>query len=378
MAVNAKAAQLRASGRDILSLAAGEPDFDTPSHVKKAAIAAIRDGLAKYTVVDGTPELKQAIVEKLTRENSLHYPPEQILVSSGCKHSIYTLMQALLDPGDEVIIPAPYWVSYPDMAKLAGAEPVILRTDIEHGYKMSPEQLRGALSRRSRLLVLNSPSNPTGICYSDDELQAFGAILADHPEIVIASDDIYEHILWTGRPFRNILNVCPVLHDRTVVLNGVSKAYAMTGWRIGFAAGPETIIAAMKKIQSQSTSNPSSISQAAATAALSGSQTLVTRRCKTYKQRHDFIVKSLNSIDGVRAIDSDGTFYAFPDMNGIIERRDDIANDVELAEFLLEHASVAAVPGSAFGSPGCMRFSYATSMEVLEQALNNITKALQM
>jgi len=285
-------------------------------------------------------------------------------------------MQALLNPGDEVIIPAPYWVSYLDMARLAGAEPVLARTDVSQRYKTSPEQLRGAISPKSRLLILNSPSNPTGVCYSDDELEDFGAILTEHPEIVIASDDIYEHILWTGQPFKNILNGCPVLHDRTVVLNGVSKAYAMTGWRIGFAAGPETIVAAMKKIQSQSTSNPSSISQAAAVAALSGSQTLVTRRCKTYKQRHDFVVNSLNSIDGINAIEGDGTFYTFPDMSGIIEQRDDISNDVELAEFLLEHASVAAVPGSAFGSPGCMRFSFATSMEILEQALANITRAL--
>ena len=270
MAISAKAAELKRAGKDILSLAAGEPDFDTPKHVKAAAIVAINDGFTKYTAVDGTLELKHAIIEKFERENNLRFSPEQILVSSGCKHSIYNLMQALLNEGDEVIIPAPYWVSYPDMARLAGAEPVILRTGIASCFKITAEQLRGALGKRSRLLILNSPSNPSGSVYTRVELEALGSVLIDFPDVVVATDDIYEHILWTGEPFINVLNAVPQLHERTVVLNGVSKAYAMTGWRIGYAAGPASLIATMKKIQSQSTSNPTSIAQVAATAALNG------------------------------------------------------------------------------------------------------------
>jgi aspartate aminotransferase len=316
-------------------------------------------------------------VEKFSRENGLEFEPSQVLVSCGCKHSIYNLMQALLDPDNEVIIPAPYWVSYPDMARLAGAEPVIIKTRIEHHFKITPDQLRGAISEKSRLLILNSPSNPTGACYSAAELEALGAILAEHPGIVIASDDIYEHILWSGEPFSNILNTTPELDDRTVVLNGVSKAYAMTGWRIGYAAGPQPLIGAMKKIQSQSTSNPTSIAQVAATAALSGDQTMLASQCATFRQRHDFVVGALNAIEGVQARPSDGTFYSFPDMSELIEARDDIENDVELAELLLEKASVAVVPGSAFGAPSCMRLSYATSMEILERALGQIQAVLK-
>jgi len=377
LAVAAKAAELRASGRDILSLAAGEPDFDTPEHVKAAAIEAINSGFTKYTPVDGTPELKAAIVEKFTHENRIDYEPRQVLVSCGCKHSIYNLMQALIDPDDEVIIPAPYWVSYPDMARLAGAQPVIIKTQIGDQFKITPEQLRGAISDKSRLFILNSPSNPTGACYSPAELEALGVILADHPEIVIASDDIYEHILWSGTPFTNILNTTPALYDRTVVLNGVSKAYAMTGWLIGYAAGPTSLIAAMKKIQSQSTSNPTSISQVAATAALTGDQGLLKSQCETFRQRHDFVVDALNAIEGVKARPSDGTFYSFPDVSGVIDLHDGIENDVDLAEHLLDSASVAVVPGSAFGAPGCLRLSYATSMEVLEQALDQMQTALK-
>ena len=376
LAITAKAAELRAAGQNILNLAAGEPDFDTPAHVKLAAIEAINRGFTKYTAVDGTPELRAAIVEKFARENNLEFEPRQILVSCGCKHSIYNLMQALLNEGDEVIIPAPYWVSYPDMTWLAGADPVIIKTHIDHQFKITPEQLRGAISRKSRLFIMNSPSNPTGACYSATELRALGAILAEHPEIVIASDDIYEHILWRGHDFKNILNACPELGDRVVVLNGVSKAYAMTGWRIGYAAGPPEIIAAMKKIQSQSTSNPTSIAQVAATAALTGDQSLLQRQCEIFRERHEFVVDALNNIDGVKAMRSDGTFYSFPDMSQIIENRNDIDNDVELAELLLERAAVAVVPGSAFGAPGCMRVSYATSMEILEQALGQIAAVL--
>lgn len=375
LAVSAKAAELSAAGRDILNLGAGEPDFDMPDHAKEAAIEAIRAGFSKYTAVDGTAELKQAIVDKFARENDLRFEPDQILVSCGCKHSIYNLMQALIDPGDEVIIPAPFWVSYPDMTRLAGGEPVTIRTDIDSRFKITPEQLRGAISDRTRLLILNSPSNPSGASYSPAELETLGAVLADHPEIVIASDDIYEHILWSGDQFRNILNMCPALHNRTVVLNGVSKAYAMTGWRIGYAAGPRGLIRQMKKIQSQSTSNPTSIAQVAATEALNGDQSLIPIQCNIFKERHNFVLERLQAIDGVEAIASDGTFYSFPDFNGVIDASKDMQNDIDLAEHLLDEAGVAVVPGSAFGAPGCLRLSYATSMEILEDAMGRIAKA---
>lgn len=376
MAVSAKAAELKRAGRDILSLAAGEPDFDTPEHVKAAAIIAINDGFTKYTGVDGTLELKEAVVQKFERENGLRFEPEQILVSSGCKHSIYNLMQALLNDGDEAIIPAPYWVSYPDMARLAGAAPVIIRTDIASRFKITAEQLRGAINERSRLLILNSPSNPTGAVYSRVELEALGSVLVDYPDVVIATDDIYEHILWSGEPFANILNAVPQLHEHTVVLNGVSKAYAMTGWRIGYAAGPASLIAAMKKIQSQSTSNPTSIAQVAATAALKGDQASLRNNCEIFKQRHDFLVRELDRIEGVTVQASAGTFYTFPDLSGVIERAADMNDDIQLAEYLLEHAGVAGVPGSAFGAPGCMRFSYATSMDVLKDATARLQESL--
>ena len=376
MAVSAKAAELKRAGRDILSLAAGEPDFDTPEHVKAAAIKAINDGFTKYTGVDGTPELKAAIAEKLERENNLRFQPEQILVSSGCKHSIYNLMQALLNDGDEVIIPAPYWVSYPDMARLAGAAPVIIRTEISNHFKITAEQLRGTLGDRSRLVILNSPSNPTGAVYARAELEKLGSVLVDFPDVVIATDDIYEHILWAGEPFSNVLNAVPQLHEHTVVLNGVSKAYAMTGWRIGYAAGPASLIAAMKKIQSQSTSNPTSIAQVAATAALTGDQASLPENCAVFKERHDFLIRELDRIDGVTVEPSAGTFYTFPDMSGVIERAADIEDDIQLAEYLLEHAGVAGVPGSAFGAPGCMRFSYATSMDILKNATARLQEAL--
>ena len=376
MAISAKAAELKRAGKDILSLAAGEPDFDTPEHVKAAAIVAINDGFTKYTAVDGTLELKHAIIEKFERENNLRFSLEQILVSSGCKHSIYNLMQALLNEGDEVIIPAPYWVSYPDMARLAGAEPVILRTDIASCFKITAEQFRGALGKRSRLLILNSPSNPSGSVYTRSELEALGSVLIDFPDVVVATDDIYEHILWTGEPFINVLNAVPQLHERTVVLNGVSKAYAMTGWRIGYAAGPASLIAAMKKIQSQSTSNPTSIAQVAATAALNGDQSSLAEQSAVFKQRHDFVIRELDRIKGVEVQPSAGTFYTFPDMSGVIERAADIDDDMQLAAYLLDHAGVAGVPGSAFGTPGCMRFSYATSMDVLKDAMTRLQEAL--
>ena len=376
LAVTAKAAELRAAGRDIIALSAGEPDFDTPGHIKYAAIKAIHDGKTKYTAAGGLPELKQAVIDKFQRENALTYKPEQVLVSCGAKHSIYNLMQALLNPGEEVIIPAPYWVSYPDMAKLAGAEPVVIKTVLENRFKITRKQLHGAITDKSRLFMINSPSNPTGVSYSETELAEIAGLLTEHPEIIILTDDIYEHILWGQSEFKNIVNVCPELYDRTVVVNGVSKAYSMTGWRIGYLAGPWSLVKAAQKIQSQSTSNPSSISQYAAIAALNGDQTYINESMAIFKQRHDFVHAGLNSIDGVECTASDGTFYSFPNMQGVIDKLDGINNDIELGEYLLEQAEVALVPGSAFGAKGYMRLSYATSMENLETAIERLKDAL--
>jgi aspartate aminotransferase len=376
LAVTAKAGQLRAEGRDIIGLGAGEPDFDTPEHIKDAAIKALGEGFTKYTAVGGTPGLIQAIIKKFKKENRLKYTADQILVSCGCKHSMYNLMQALLNPGDEVIIPAPYWVSYPDMAKLAGAETVIIKTNAKSNLKMSPEQLQAAITNKTRLLILNSPSNPTGVCYTEDELEALGKILMNHPDIIIATDDIYEHILWGQKSFKNIVNVCPELYDRTVVLNGVSKAYSMTGWRIGYVGGPASLINAMKKIQSQSTSNPTSIAQVAAQAALEGDQSYIKTSNKIFKERHDYVYEQLNKIEGIECHASEGTFYIFPDFQGVIDRMENISNDLELAEYFLEKAEIAMVPGSAFGAPGYMRISFATSMENLEKAMERLEKTL--
>ena len=376
LAVTAKAAELRAAGRDIIALSAGEPDFDTPEHIKEAAIKAIRDGKTKYTAAGGMPELRQAVADKFRRENSLDYQPDQILVSCGAKHSIYNLMQALLNPGDEVIIPSPYWVSYPDMAKLAGAEPVVIRAGIQQRFKITGKQLERSITENTRLVMFNSPSNPTGVSYSDTELAELATVLVEHPEIVVLTDDIYEHILWGQDGFRNILNVCPDLANRTVVVNGVSKAYSMTGWRIGYLGGPVSLVRAAQKIQSQSTSNPSSISQYAALAALNGYQTYINESTAIFKQRHDFVHAGLNAIDGVDCTAADGTFYSFPNMQGVIDRLDGIKNDVELGEYLLERAEVALVPGSAFGAKGYMRLSYATSMENLEAAIDRLRAAL--
>ena len=376
LAVSAKAGQLRAEGRDIIGLGAGEPDFDTPEHIKDAAIKALGEGFTKYTAVGGTTGLIQAIIQKFKRENQLEYEADQILVSCGCKHSMYNLMQALLNPGDEVIIPAPYWVSYPDMTKLAGAETVIIKTNAKGNLKISPKQLQAAITNKSRLLILNSPSNPTGVCYTQDELAALGKVLANHPDIIIATDDIYEHILWGQESFKNIVNVCPKLYDRTVVLNGVSKAYSMTGWRIGYVGGPVSLINAMKKIQSQSTSNPTSIAQVAAQAALEGDQSYIKTSNKIFKERHDYVYNQLNKIEGIECHKSEGTFYIFPNFQGVIDRMENISNDIELAEYLLDKAEIAMVPGSAFGAPGYMRISFATSMENLEKAMARLEKAL--
>ena len=372
LAVTALANQLKAEGKDVVGLAAGEPDFDTPDHIKQAAIDAIQSGFTRYTAVDGTPSLKQAIINKFSKDNGLNYTPDQILVSSGGKQSFYNLAQALLNPGDEVIIPAPYWVSYPDMVLLADAEPVIVAGDQTQGFKITASQLEAAITDKTRLFVINSPSNPSGKAYTRSELSELAAVLKKHPDIIIATDDMYEHMIWTEEGFSNILNVAPDLYDRTLVLNGVSKAYSMTGWRIGYAAGPADIIKAMKKIQSQSTSNPCSISQAAAQAALEGDQTAVATMRDAFKERHDYVVRRLNTINGVDCVESDGTFYSFPNFQRAIDDMDGISNDVELAEKLLSEVEVALVPGSAFGTPGHLRLSFATSMENLEKALTRI------
>ncbi|MEQ8289147.1 MAG: pyridoxal phosphate-dependent aminotransferase [Gammaproteobacteria bacterium] len=376
LAVTAKAAELRAAGRDIIGLGAGEPDFDTPEHIKAAAIEAIQKGMTKYTAVDGTVELKKAIVQKFKNENNLDYDLTQVAVQCGAKHSLYNLFQAVLNPGDEVIVPAPFWVSYPDMAKLAGAEAVIIKTTIDDGFKISPEQLRGSISENSRIFVINSPSNPSGVSYTEEELAELAEVLLDHPEIIVVTDDIYEHILWGQDKFVNILNACPKLYNRTVVVNGVSKAYSMTGWRIGYVGGPASIVKGMNKIASQSTSNPTSIAQAAAVAALTGDQSYIHESTGIFKQRHDFVYQSMNELDGVQCLASTGTFYSFPDMNDLIKSMAGINNDIELAEFFLEKAEVAMVPGSAFGAPGCMRISFATSMENLEISMERIKKSL--
>jgi len=376
LAITARAKALRAEGKDVIGLGAGEPDFDTPDHIKTAAIKAIESGFTKYTAVDGTTELKQAIIDKYQRDNGLDYSLDQILVSCGGKQSFFNLAQALLDPGDEVVIPAPYWVSYPDMTLLAGGLPVFIHAGAEQAFKITPAQLRGSINEKTRLVVINSPSNPTGMAYSRAELEALGAVLRDYPRVVIATDDMYEHIRWSDEPFVNILNACPDLAPRTLVLNGVSKAYSMTGWRIGYAGGPAEIIKAMKKVQSQSTSNPSSISQVAAQAALEGPQDCIAIMLKSFKERHDFVVDRLNQIPGIECLPTDGTFYVFPKVQKLIERMDGIKNDLDLAEYLIEKAGVALVPGSAFGLGGHVRISIATSRENLEQALDRIAKAV--
>ncbi|MGE0810363.1 MAG: pyridoxal phosphate-dependent aminotransferase [Immundisolibacter sp.] len=376
MAVTAKAKELQAAGRKVIGLGAGEPDFDTPQHIKDAAKAAIDAGFTKYTAVEGTPELRKAIVDKFARENGLSYQPAQILVSSGGKQSFYNLAQVLLEEGDEVIIPAPYWVSYPDIVLLAGATPVALDTNLDSHFKITPAQLEAAITPRTKLLVLNSPSNPTGSVYSEAELKALADVLLRHPQVWIASDDMYEHIRWDGTQFRNIVNACPELYERTMVLNGVSKAYSMTGWRIGYAAGDARVISEMAKIQSQSTSNPCSISQVATVAALQGDQSFIQDMNTAFKQRHDFVVAALNDIRGIRCAPADGAFYCFFSVEGAIANTPGVKDDVELAAWLMEKAEVALVPGSAFGAPGYLRLSFATSMENLQEAMRRLKAAL--
>jgi aspartate aminotransferase len=376
LAVTARVAELRAAGKDIIGLGAGEPDFDTPDHIKAAAIKAINEGFTRYTAVDGTPALKRAIIAKFKRDNGLDYDLDQILVSCGGKQSFFNLCQALLNPGDEVIIPAPYWVSYPDMVRLADGEPVIIRAGFDTRFKITPEQLEAAITAKTRIVVINSPSNPTGVAYTRDELAALGEILKKCPQVLIATDDMYEHIIWSDEPFSNILNACPQLYARTIVLNGVSKVYAMTGWRIGYAGGPAELIKAMKKVQSQSTSNPTSISQVAAQAALEGDQSCIQPMIKAFKERHDYVIAALNDIPGVVCLPADGTFYCFPHVQAVIDRLDNVNDDIQLAEYLLDRAGVALVPGSAFGAPGYVRISFATGMDTLKDALTRIATAL--
>lgn len=375
IAMSMKAAELKAQGRDIISLSMGEPDFNTPDHIQQAAIDAIHAGKTRYTAVDGTPELKDAVIEKFRRDNNLEYQRDQILVSSGAKQSLYNLFQAMIDPGDEVLIPAPYWVSYPDMVRLAGGAPVTLHTTLDAGFKISPAQLSTAINDETRLLILNSPGNPTGRAYTRAELEALGKVLAEFPRVVVVSDDIYEHIWWADEPFCTLAEVCPELVERTVVVNGVSKAYAMTGWRIGYAAGHPELIRQMRKIQGQSTSNPCSISQAAAVAALTDSQHCVTLMCEEFKRRHDWLIPAINTLPGLTCSAGEGAFYVFIDCQEAIAALG-LDDDSAFCEHLLENAGVALVPGSAFGTPGHVRISFACSMRVLGTAVERIGSAL--
>jgi len=379
LTITAKAAELRASGRSIISLSVGEPDFDTPKHAAEAAKKAIDEGFTRYTPVPGIPELRQAVAEKFKRDNGLDYEAEDILVSTGGKQCIYNLLQAMLNPGDEAIIPAPYWVSYPDTVRLADGEPVIVTTTAEANFKLTAAQLEAAITPKTRLLFLNSPSNPTGMAYSADDLAALGEVLRRHPQVAVATDDMYEKILFDGKQFATMAQANPDLKERTITLNGVSKAYCMTGWRIGFCAGPRHLIKAMAKVQGQSTSNPSSVSQKAALAALTGPTDDMKQMVRTYEQRRSWLVERLNGIPGVSCITPDGAFYVFPSIAGWIGKRTadgiQLTDDIKVCEWLLEGAGVAVVPGTEFGSPGHMRLSYAVSQETLEDALNRIAKA---
>lgn len=376
LTLGARVNQLKAAGNNIINLTVGEPDFDTPEHIKEAARRALHDGFTKYTAVDGIASLKQAIARKFSSENKLSYEPSQIVVSNGAKQSFYNLAQALINPGDEVIIPAPYWVSYPDMAVLAGAVPVFVNTTVKQHFKITATQLEQAITPKTRLLVINSPSNPSGMAYNAQELKALAEVLLRHPNIIIATDDMYEHIYWGAEPFVNIVNVCPELMDRTIVINGVSKAYAMTGWRIGYAAGPKPLITAMTNIQSQSTSNPCSISQVAAQAALEGGQQCVREMNASYHQRHNMMVKELNTINGIHCLPVDGTFYLFPSVQTLLDKNPQFTSDIVFAEYLLNEAGIAVMPGSPFGTPGCIRLSFATSMELLTHALEKLRNVL--
>ncbi len=376
IAVTQKARELKAAGKDVIGLGAGEPDFDTPDNIKQAAIKAINDGDTKYTAVDGTPALKKAIVEKFKKENNLDYTTDQITVGAGGKHVIYNAMMATLNEGDEVIVPAPYWVSYPDMVLLAGGKPVIMECDEKQGFKINPNHLEKFITSKTKWIILNSPSNPTGACYSEQDIKAIAAILEKHNHVYILSDDIYEHVTYEGFKFFTIAQI-DNLKNRVLTMNGVSKAYSMTGWRIGYAAGPKDIVKAIAKIQSQSTTNPSSISQAAAVEALSGTQDFINERANSFQKRRDFVVNSLNSIDGIECLNPDGAFYVFPSCKGLMGKKDpngnEIKSDTDFVQSLLENSGIAVVQGSAFGLEGFFRISYATSMDNLKKAMDKIS-----
>ena len=376
LTISAKAMGLKAQGIEVISLSAGEPDFDTPEHIKEAAIQAIHNGQTKYTQVDGTPELKQAIIEKFSHDNNLSYQQENILVSSGAKQTCFNLFQAVLEQGKEAVIISPYWVSYPDMVLLANGTPVILKTSFENNFQFSAEDLDVVLTKNTRLLILNSPSNPTGISYTKNQYQIIGEVLKNYPDVLVATDDMYEHIYWGDNKFYSFAEACPEMFNRTVTINGVSKAYAMTGWRIGYCGGPKNIIAAMKKIQGQSTSNASSVSQAAAAAALNGPHQIVHSMSKEYEKRHAFIFNALNEISAFKAVPATGAFYTFPEVTDAIEYLN-MSNDIEFSNFLLDNAQIAVIPGSAFGAEGHIRISFATSMDSLKRAINRIQKVLK-
>ncbi len=376
IAVTQKARELKAAGKDVIGLGAGEPDFDTPDNIKQAAIKAINDGDTKYTAVDGTPALKKAIVEKFKKENNLDYTTEQITVGAGGKHVIYNAMMATLNEGDEVIIPAPYWVSYPDIVLLAGGKPVIMECNEKQGFKINPSDLEKFITPKTKWIILNSPSNPTGACYTEKDIREIAKVLEHHPHVYILSDDIYEHVTYEGFKFFTVAQI-QNLKERVLTMNGVSKAYSMTGWRIGYAAGPKEIIKAIAKIQSQSTTNPSSISQAASVEALSGTQDFIKKRADSFQERRDFVVKALNDIDGIECLNPDGAFYVFPSCKGLMGKKDingkEIKSDTDFVQSLLENSGIAVVQGSAFGLEGFFRISYATSMDNLKKALEKIS-----
>ena len=375
LAVTALAARLKAEGKDVIGLGAGEPDFDTPAHISAAGVQAINSGFTRYTNVDGVPELKDAIIAKFQRDNGIKYERNQILVSSGAKQTIFNLCMAVLDPGDEVIIPAPYWVSYPDMALLADGVPVTPYAGPEQGYKITALQLSQAITPRTRLLLINSPSNPTGAAYTAAEWRALGAVLLQHPRIAIGTDDMYEKIYWGSEPFTSLLTVVPELYDRTVTINGCSKAYAMTGWRIGYCGGPQEVVSAMTTIQGQSTSNAASMSQKAAIAALNGDQTCLTTMNRAFRERHDYVVAALNTLPGVSCQPASGAFYAFADVSKAIAKLG-LKDDNAFAAYLINGVGVAVVPGAGFGAPGHIRISYACSLETLEKAIERMRNAL--
>lgn len=376
IAVSMRAADLRRAGRDVIGLGAGEPDFDTPEHIKQAAWEAMQAGQTKYTPVDGILELRQAIVDKMKRDHNLEYALDEVMTNNGAKHTLMNVLESVIQAGDQVIIPAPFWASYADMVRLVDGEPVIIGTGPDQKFKLRPEQLEGAITSNSRLIIINSPSNPTGQAYTRAEWEALAEVLRQHEQLTIVTDEIYEHIYWGEEPYCSLLMACPDLKDRTLVINGASKAYAMTGWRIGYAAGPKELVKTMKKVQSQMSGCPCSISQAATVAALNGDQGCIATMLEAFKQRHDRVLERLNQLPGVHCLPADGAFYLFASFEGAIERITGVNSDLDLAEWLLEKADVAMVPGTAFGQPGYLRLSFATSMENLDKALDRLEKVL--